>query len=226
MPGKPRASRRDDILATFVRHVAERGYEQVSMADIAGELGMAQGTIVYHFGSKAQLLRELEENYMRRRIADLKLIWDQLPAPDERIAALIYSTVLMQVVDRDATIATQREVVQLADDPELLQIRRMRDELADMVAAELRRGTETGVFRRLDAELVTVQIFGSVQWMWTWFDPSGRRSAEQVAATFVDVFLGGLLVDRFALATLADANGRIPAVVRAAVAPTMKTAAS
>jgi len=226
MPGKPRASRRDDILAAFVRQVAERGYEQVSMADIAGELGMAQGTIVYHFGSKAQLLRELEENYMRRRIADLKLVWEQLPAPDERIAALIYATVLMQVVDPDATIATQREVVQLADDPELLQIRGMRAELAAMVAGELRRGSEAGVFRPVDPDVVTLQIFGSVQWMWTWFDPAGRRSAEQVAATYVDVFLGGLLVDRFALRRLTDPAGHIPAVVRAAVGPAMKTAAS
>ncbi|WP_445186456.1 TetR/AcrR family transcriptional regulator [Pseudonocardia sp. Cha107L01] len=226
MPGKPRASRRDDILATFVRHVAERGYEQVSMADMASELGMAQGTIVYHFGSKAQLLRELEENYMRRRIADLKLIWDQLSAPDERVAALIYATVLMQVVDRYATIATQREIVQLADDPEMQEIRQMRDELAGMLTEELRRGVESGVFRPVDVGVVTVQIFGSAQWMWTWFDPAGRRTAEEVAATYIDVFLGGLLVDRFALSRLTDPAGPMPAVVRAAVAPTHKVAAS
>lgn len=226
MPGKPRASRRDDILATFVRHVAERGYEQVSLADMAGELGMAQGTIVYHFGSKAQMLRELEESYMRRRIADLKLIWGQLAAPDERIAALLYATVLMQVVDRDATIATQREIVALADDPEMREIRRMRAELTETVAAELRRGVEAGVFRPLDAGVVTVQLFGSVQWMWTWFDPVGRRTAEQVAATYIDVFLGGLLVDRFGLSRLTDPDGRIPAVVRAAVAPALKVVAS
>lgn len=226
MPGKARASRRDDILAAFVRHVAERGYEQVSLADVAGELGMAQGTIVYHFGSKAQLLRELEENYMRRRVADLKLIWDRLPAPDERVAALIFATVLLQVVDRDATIATQREVVQLADDPELREIRRMRAELIGMLTTELRRGVDSGVFRPLDADIVAVQIFGSAQWMWTWFDPAGRRSADEVAATYVDVFLGGLLIDRFALAGLVDPNGQVATVVRGAVAPALKTAAS
>lgn len=226
MPGKPRASRRDDILATFVRLVAERGYEQVSMADIAGELGMAQGTIVYHFGSKAQLLRELEENYMRRRIADVKLIWERLEAPDERVAALIYSAALMQAVDRYATIATQREVVQLADDPELKEIRRMREEITGLLAAELRRGMDAGVFRRLDAELATLQIFGSAQWMWTWFEPSGRRSAEEVGAAFVDVFLGGLLVDRFTLPRLADVDGHIPAVVRAVITPSVKAVAS
>lgn len=226
MPGKPRASRRDDILATFVSHVAERGYEQVSLADMAGELGMAQGTIVYHFGSKARMLRELQESYMRRRIADLKLVWEQLAAPDERIAALLYATVLMQVVDRDATIATQREIVALADDPEMREIRRMRAELTETVAAELRRGVEVGIFRRCDAGVVTVQLFGSVQWMWTWFDPAGRCTAEQVAATYIDVFLGGLLVDRFGLSRLTDPDGRIPAVVRAAVAPALKVVAS
>ncbi|HTK63759.1 MAG TPA: TetR/AcrR family transcriptional regulator [Pseudonocardia sp.] len=224
MPSKPRAGRRDDILATFVRHVADRGYQQVSLADIANELGMVQGTIVYHFGSKAQLLRELEEAYMRRRMDDLAEIWQHLDAPADRVAATIYATVLMQVVDRDATVATQREVVQLADDPELREIRRMREELIGMLVAELRRGIETGAFRPVDPDIVALQIYGSVQWMWTWFDPDGRRSAEEVAATYVDVFLGGLLVDRYALARLADPTGEIPRLVRAAVTPTLAAA--
>jgi len=221
MPSRARASKRDEILATFVRHVAERGYEQVSLAAIAGELGLVQGTIVYHFGSKAQLLRELEEAYMRRRIAEIAELWQHLKAPADRVAATIYATVLMQVVDRDATVATQREVVQLSADPELQEIRRMRAELVGMLVAELRRGTKAGLFREVDPDIVAVQIYGAVQWMWTWFDPKGRRSAEQVAATFVDVFLGGLLIDRYPLARLTDPKGEIPKLVRATVRPTL-----
>jgi hypothetical protein len=67
----------------------------------------------------------------------------------------------------------------------------------------------------MDTTLVTYQLWGAAQWMWTWFDPQGRRSPEKVAASYVDVFLGGVLADRRDLARLADPKGDIAAVVTA-----------
>lgn len=207
--------RRVDILATFIRHVAERGYERTNLGDIAAELHLSKGTIVHHFGHKAQLLRELEENYMLRQLAKLRQIWDRLPAPEDRVAALIFVATLLQVTDRDATVATQREVAQLSGDPEMRDIRKLRSELQDVLRTELRRGIEAGVFRSVDPDLVTLQIFGASQWMWTWFDPAGSRRPEEIGAAFADVFLGGLLADRNGLARLADPDGDIVRVVRA-----------
>ncbi|MFI6321020.1 TetR/AcrR family transcriptional regulator [Nonomuraea sp. NPDC050556] len=209
-----RAGKRDEILATFIRHVAERGYEQANLGDVAGELGMSKGTIVHHFGTKAQMLRELEEIYMRRHLTEVRAMWGRLPGPAERVAALIYAAVHLQVSDRDATVAAQREVVQLAGDPAMLEIRGLRRELLGLLRAELERGVRASLFRPVDATVVASQIFGSAQWMWTWFDPDGERGTGEVGGTYVDVFLGGLLVERDALASLADPRGHVNAVVR------------
>jgi len=116
--------RRAEILDTFVRHVAEYGYERTNLGDIADELGMSKGTIVHHFGTKAQLLRELEENYMSQQLDAVRALWQQFDRPDERVAALMYASALLQVVSRDATVATQREVVQLSDDPAMREVRK------------------------------------------------------------------------------------------------------
>lgn len=213
-----RVGRRDEILATFIRHVAERGYDQANLGDIAGELGMSKGTIVHHFGTKAQLLRELEQGYMTRYVHAVELMWDRLASPEERLAAVIYAAVLVSVLDRDATIATQREVIQLAQDPGMQEIRGLRRRLEDLVKEELKRGVKGGQFRPLEPTLVTLQLWGAAQWMWTWFDPKGRHTPDQVAASYVDVFLGGILTDRRDLARLFDPNGPVPAVVRACMA--------
>ena len=211
--------RRDQIFATFTRHVAAVGYDHANLADIAGELGTSKGTIVHHFGVKAQLMRELEETYMRRQIQTLQAIWVQLITPADRVASVIYASTLLHVVDRDATVATQREVLQLAQDPEMQEIRRLRRQSQSMVTAELERGVASGAFRPVDVELVTLQIFGSLQWMWTWFDPDGPRTWDQVGAAFTDVQLGGLLADRSGLPQLADPKGRVATAVREAFSP-------
>ena len=213
MPRSP--GRRSEILDAFVRYVAERGYERTNIGDIADELGMSKGTIVHHFGTKAQMLRELEETHLARQLDVLRMVWDRLPAPHERIAAIIYASALLQVMARDATVASQREVVhQFFDDPVMEQVRKLRDQLQTLTIDEIRNGVEIGVFRSVDVELAALQLWGSLEWMWVWFDPADSRTPEEIGAAFVDVFLGGLLLDRFGLGKWANPATDVVSVVR------------
>jgi AcrR family transcriptional regulator len=188
------------------------------MGDIADELGMSKGTIVHHFGTKVQMLRELEETHLTRQLGALQMAWARLPAPHERIAAIIYASALLQVVARDATVASQREVVQLFDDPAMQQVRKLHQQLQILAIDEIRSGIASGVFRSVDVDLAALQLWGSLQWMWVWFDPTGSRTPEQVGAAFVDVFLGGLLLDRLGLSKWADPSADVVSVVRECLA--------
>jgi TetR/AcrR family transcriptional regulator, cholesterol catabolism regulator len=212
MPRSP--GRRNEILDAFVRYVAERGYERTNLGDIAEELGMSKGTIVHHFGTKAQMLRELEETHLACQLDALQMVWDRLASPHERIAAMVYTSALLQVIARNATVASQREWVQLSDDPAMQQVRKLRHQLQALTIDEIRNGIKSGVFRSVDAELAALQLWGSLQWMWVWFDPVGSRTPEQVGAAFVDVFLGGLLLDRLGLSKWANPSTDIVSVVR------------
>ncbi|WP_037366330.1 TetR/AcrR family transcriptional regulator [Amycolatopsis orientalis] len=214
MPPKGRAG---DILATFTRYVAERGYDATNFSDIAGELGLSKGTIVHHFGTKDRLLAALHESYMRRRLAEAALIRDRLAMPTQRLAGLLYAFVLYQVVDREATVAFQREVVRLADHEAMAEGRRMRAEYLGLVRATLSEGIASGEFRPCDVEVQSLLIFGSAQWAWTWFDPAGTVSAEQVGAQLVELVLGGLLTRRTRLKGLTEAGGKVVRVVRQSI---------
>ncbi|MEE6179770.1 TetR/AcrR family transcriptional regulator [Mycobacterium sp. 050134] len=216
MPRSP--GRRGEILDAFVRYVAERGYERTNIGDIADELGMSKGTIVHHFGTKAQMLKELEETHLAHQLEVLRLVWDRLSAPHERIAAIIYTSALLQVTSRDATVASQREVVQLFDDPAMQQVRELRDKLQSLAVDEIRSGIDIGVFRGVDVQLAALQLWGSLQWMWVWFSPADLWTPEQVGAAFVDVFLGGLLLDRLGLAKWANPETPLISVVRESMA--------
>lgn len=216
MPRSP--GRRGEILDAFVRYVAERGYDKTNIGDIADELGMSKGTIVHHFGTKAQMLRELEETHLTRQLGVLRMVWDRVATPHERIAAIIYASALLQVMARDATVASQREVLQLFDDPAMQHVRKLRNQLQTLVIDEIQNGIESGVFRSVDAELAALQLWGSLEWMWVWFDPTDSRTPEQVGAAFVDVFLGGLLLDRLGLSKWADPATEVISVVRECLA--------
>ena len=212
-----RDSRRAEILAAFTRAVAERGYDGTNFGDLAVELGISKGTIVHHFGTKDAMLRELHEGYMRRRLAEVRVIWARLTRPAQRLAAFVLLGVQYQVVDRTATIAFQREVLRFAAEPGMETSQALRREYRELVVGVLAEGTATGEFRPGDDRLRTLQLFGAVHWMWTWFDPAGPRSAAEVAASFVDTFLGGVLTEPADAAALGDPSGRVAQVVAEAV---------
>ena len=52
-------ARRAQIVAAAIDTIAELGYGQASLARIAATAGTSKGVIIYHFGSKDDLIREL-----------------------------------------------------------------------------------------------------------------------------------------------------------------------
>src|SRR5205085_1787676 len=94
----------------------------------------------------------------------------------------------------------------------------LRAEYRELVERVLADGVADGRFRPGDERLRTLQLFGAVHWMWTWFDPAGPRSVAEVAASFVDSVLAGVLIDPRETQALAAADGEVARVVEEALA--------
>jgi AcrR family transcriptional regulator len=72
----------EKVRTDIVRHAAEafrsRGYEATSLDEIAAPLGITRAAVLYHFGSKAAILRALIEPYF----ADLDAVFDNAQVSD------------------------------------------------------------------------------------------------------------------------------------------------
>jgi TetR/AcrR family transcriptional regulator, cholesterol catabolism regulator len=203
----PNRGRYDDILSVFTRNVARDGYAGSNFSQIANELGISKGTIVHHYGTKDRLFAQMHDAYMERCLAQAHAIIARLPSPAERLAGLLFSFLLYQEVDRDATVAFQREIATLATHEALANGRRLRDTYLALVREILRDGVATGVFRPLDVHVQSLLIFGASHWAWTWFHPGQPLTALDAGAQLVQLALGSLLIDRTVLEQLADPGG-------------------
>src|SRR5690348_15756736 len=66
LPRPGRSSvKRTQIINTAMRHFAGRGFQDARVGDIAGELGIAKGSIFQHFGSKDGLFFEVYKRAAR-----------------------------------------------------------------------------------------------------------------------------------------------------------------
>jgi AcrR family transcriptional regulator len=197
MVGSPglikRPSRKSDIVEAFAEMVAQRGYDAVSVRDVAEALGISKGTILHHFRSKDRILEQVHADYMRRRIAEADLILARLVTPADQLAGLIYQNLLGMESDYSATVAFAREISRFATEEVMSQVRAMRREYRNQMRSVLERGMEQGAFRRDDVNILSLQIFGMFNWSWTWLRREGEWTSEHIAATFVRTILHGLI---------------------------------
>jgi TetR/AcrR family transcriptional regulator, cholesterol catabolism regulator len=189
---KRRASRRGEIVATFTEMVAEHGYDAVAIRDLAEHLGISKGTVLHHFGSKDRLLEEVHSTYMRRRLDEIGLILAQLEGPEERLKGMVFQNLIAMQQDAAATRAFAREIVRFASEDLMQDVRAMRREYYEILRGILAEGIERGAFRPADPTIVALQLFGMMNWTWTWFDPAGGATVESIARSFLDVVLHGL----------------------------------
>lgn len=185
-------NRREDILRAFAARVARDGYSDTSIADIAGDLGISKGTIVHHFGTKLRLLESVQVTYMERRLAEAHHVISVLSAPSGQLAGIVYALLRCHRDDRDATLTFTRELVRYAAEDQLGVVRTQRAVYESLVRQIIDRGIESGEFHSDDSHVATLQLFGMCNWAWAWYSPSGERSVEQIAATYLGTILGGL----------------------------------
>ncbi len=217
----PRASSRDAILRVFAEHVADRGYADTSLGDIAAELNLSKGTIVHHFGTKEALLREVHVAYFARRFAEADFVLAQLKDPASRLVAMIYALLAAHRDDRAASLACLRELVRYFDGGLTGYVRTQRTRYTAIVSDILRRGVDEGLFHTADPKMSALQIFGMCNYAWTWYEPDGSQSVEEIARLFARNILGGLaqqpaedaMLDELitkAMDTVQRAPGRLP----------------
>ncbi|MFI2103437.1 TetR/AcrR family transcriptional regulator [Isoptericola sp. NPDC019693] len=155
-------ARREQIIRATVETVAETGLERASLARIAGRLGIAKGSIVYHFEGRDQLVAAaLDDVYARIAAAVTERLSD---AASPRDAVRRYITALVDHLD-----AHRSEARLISDafgrvggpDDASSQVESRWRALADLVRAALAQ-RPAGDSPAPDAEVLAISVSGAV----------------------------------------------------------------
>src|ERR1700746_1255755 len=84
-------ARRAQIVAAAIDTIAELGYGQASLARIAETAGTSKGGIIYHFGAKDELIRELVAELVARGVAYMEPHIEAAPGGAGKLRAYIES---------------------------------------------------------------------------------------------------------------------------------------
>ena len=89
---KDPAVRKQELVTAACELFKEKGFEQVSVSDIVGKVGVAQGTFYYYFKTKYDILDAVMDNYLRESVEQIeKVATDKNMNALEKIQAIIGS---------------------------------------------------------------------------------------------------------------------------------------
>jgi len=191
-------TQREEILARAAELFAHRGYPGTSMNEVAEACGVSKPTLYHYVRDKYQLLVEIAQGHVERLAGLVAEVEAERLAPEPRLRSLIEGFVREYASAQNAHRVLTEDVKFLddADRERVLEGQRaVIGAFADAIAA-LRPDLRGA---RLDKPL-TMLLFGMINWMFTWMQPDGRLTHEDMAPLVADLFFGGLPAVRKPLA--------------------------
>ncbi len=179
--------RRALILDTAARHFEEKGYAGTSVDDIARELGVTKAAVYHYWGSKEELLTEIQD----RALALLREKLDRLDDEESPYETRLEATVAAYI---DAVLENTSFVSVLLGDfvsseRTREKQRAFRQRCREAIEAEIAAGN----VRDFDPEALTLAIVGLCSTIATWYEPGGRLSREEVKEIYLELVTRGLL---------------------------------
>lgn len=195
--GAGQMSAPDRILRVAGDQFAERGFDAVSVADIASAADISTGLVYYHFKDKQHLFETVvrESVHLLEEVAVRSLNRDA-PA-EQRIREFVLA--YMRLFDGHTSL--MRLLIRSVSDvssPAPRHVLMRSAAIIDRLQTVIKEGIGTGAFRPVDAHLAATALFALINTLITArvldtpIDRSGDFDIEAQAGFMTDLFMGGI----------------------------------
>jgi TetR/AcrR family fatty acid metabolism transcriptional regulator len=181
------------ILEAAVKVFARQGFHQSTIAQIAKEAGVADGTIYLYFKNKDDILVQFFSYRAKQVFERFREAVDQANTSLDKLRNLIRRHLAEFQQDKDGAIVYQVETHQNSRLAEA-QIKEMSKLYRDLISEIVEQGQQEGTIRKdLYVGLVKRFIIGAVdEVISTWLHSNGEYDLVSMADPLVDLFVSGI----------------------------------
>lgn len=181
-----------EILKTAAAIFAEKGFDGTSIRDISRATGMSLAGLYYYFRTKEELLCLIQERCLVTLLENAERIRTTEKSPREKVALFVHNHLGFFLHNMNEMKVMSREDTALTADYEkrILELkRRYVKALVDLVE-ELQRNEGA---HKLNVRVAALALFGMMNWVYTWYNPSRDPSLEGLIEQVLRIFFFGVL---------------------------------
>jgi TetR/AcrR family transcriptional regulator, fatty acid metabolism regulator protein len=186
--------KREAILRAAIKVFAQKGYFSSKVADIAGEAGIADGTVYLYFKSKDEILHSIFDRAMEEFIAEGKRELTEITNAADKLRRIATLHLEKLGADRDLAIVFQVELRGSTKFMEEFSAAGFAGYL-DIIRETFAEGQQQGLFRSDLKPIVCAKIFyGALDEMVTnWILSKQNYALLPMADEVLNILFGGIL---------------------------------
>ena len=185
--------RLNHILTAATEVIARLGYEKASMRVVAKAAGVSLAGMYHYFDNKEKMLFLIQFRTFGALLSGLREKLHGADDPERQLRIMIRSHLAYFAANMSALKVCSHELDSLTGSAyeETRRIRHEYYELTKSIVDRLldRAGSNGGVDRRVTA----MALFGTLNWLYRWYEPSRGPAVSAVANQIADQFLHGIL---------------------------------
>ncbi len=178
------------IAACAARLFSTNGYIETTMEDVAAASKISKGGMYHYFRSKDDLLYLVLSAFMNLVLEGVEEQLERIEDPIGKIRFVIFRHVKIYTEHMYAARTLLNEANNLSA-RRLKEVKSMERGYFAVIARALSSHLGQGIDKdRL--RIVTFSLLGMCNWIYSWYDPKGRTSPEQLSQTIFENFTEGL----------------------------------
>lgn len=158
--GKEGKEGREYVFETAAGVFARKGYHETTVDELAQAIGVAKGTIYYHFKNKEELYLALIREGSNLLEEQLRQAMDGAATPLDKIKNIIKSQLHFYEKEKDIVFLFLKELCGAHLRREILA--GMLSGCLGIIRSVIEEGSKDGVFRNVDPEIATSSLFGMI----------------------------------------------------------------
>lgn len=189
-------SRRDEILQISKRLIAERGYSDTSMRDIADAVGLLAGSLYSHFKSKAALVGEIVVRFYDELLPVQRSIVGSDATGAQQLRDMIAAVYAVCDSHRDELTILHYDWHALSQLDDLSEVQAMSLETLELWQQAIERGRKDGSLRAdVDPPVMVRIATSSIHALIDTVRYASVPLGGDLVVTLQDVLLGGVETD-------------------------------
>jgi AcrR family transcriptional regulator len=190
--GRKYARRFAEILTVAAQVIAEEGYEKASIRTIAAAAGVSIPGLYYYFKSKEEVLFLIQHGTFSSLVENLeeRLKQEQGASPERRVRIVIENHLQHFLAHLPELKVCARELESLKGEHynQVLERRREYYHMTREIIDEIVEGS----VGQLDSDLAALSLFGMLNWVYMWYDPSRHSDLKHLALQLSSIFIDGI----------------------------------
>jgi AcrR family transcriptional regulator len=186
MPSQSRDAKLERLLSAAAGVFARKGYHATTMRDLARASGMSLAGMYHYVAGKEAILYLIQRDFFERVAEGGRRALAEARDREGRLRAFMRHHVAFFAAHMSEMKVLSHEAESLTGERDA-EVRALKRRYVDLLAETL------GTAGADDPRTAAYALFGMMNWIYTWYRPDGRLSADRLADAFVRIALHGVL---------------------------------